>query len=86
MKRPTLTPTDPSDPNRSSTDTKPHSRETYDPDEVENKMMIESLRRMNAEREAKEKPEIYDYDEVENKSLRELFDCWKAEREAKEKK
>jgi hypothetical protein len=48
-------PTDRSDPKSSSTAPKPLSPETYDPDEIENRAIIETLKRIKAEREAKAK-------------------------------
>jgi hypothetical protein len=75
MKRPTLTPTAPSEAKGSSTEPKPPSREPYDYDEIENKDIIETLRRINAKREARNSStgpkhpsrEVYGYDEVANK-------------------
>jgi hypothetical protein len=74
---------------RTSTDLKHPSPKTYDPEAVENKIMLDMLRRRQAEREsAVPKPPsrpIYDYEEIENKYIDKMFDDLRAEREAKDK-
>jgi hypothetical protein len=76
---------------RTSTVPKPLSPRTsdYDPDEADTRSMINTLKRRQAEREAKDpkRPsrETYDYDEVENKGLIEALRRINAKREAKDK-